>query len=141
MKTKATSVTNRNYGKFADLVRTVKVLAMPVYHEDTRPSSLMSMNEISAAYPLLARTTLEVYAGQGKFPNPVALMVGGQHAPRWLYERSAVEDYFQSKSTFDQQKYEEMVAKSRALQARGARLRYKADKMKEKFQLTIKENK
>jgi len=58
-----------------------------------------------------------------------------------LYERSAVEDYFQSKSRFDQQKYEEMVAKSRALQARGARLRYKADKMKEKFQLTIKEGK
>jgi len=140
MKTKATSVINRNYGKFADIVRTVKVLAIPVYHTETKPSSLMSMKEIGDAYPMLSRKTIEVYASQGLFPNPVALMVGGQ-APAWLYERSAVEDYFQSKSRFDQQKYEEMVAKSRALQARGARLRYRADKMKEKFQLTIKEGK
>jgi len=140
MKTKATSVINRNYGKFADIVRTVKVLAIPVYHTETKPSSLMSMKEIGDAYPMLSRKTIEVYASQGLFTNPVALMVGGQ-APAWLYERSAVEDYFQSKSRFDQQKYEEMVEKSRALQARGARLRYRADKMKEKFQLTIKEGK
>lgn len=138
MKTK--QPTTKNFGKFADHVRNLGVCFMPVYHTETQPKALMSMKQICDAYPIFARKTIEVYASQGLFPQPVAFMVGAQ-TPSWLYDRNAVEKYFGEKSRFDQKKYDEMVEKSRALQARGARLRYKADKMKNKFIITTKESK
>jgi hypothetical protein len=127
--------------KFSDALKTKGSVNMVVYHWKNQPKTLMTLNEVCTKYgDRIADSTIRLYASTGKFVFPVAIMVT-RNSLAWLYEADTVENYFGNRKVFDQQAYEEMVEKARKLQARGARLRYKADKMKQKFTFTTKESK
>jgi hypothetical protein len=127
--------------KFSEALKMKGATNMVVYHWEHKPDTLMTLNEVCTKYSdRIADSTIRLYASTGKFVFPVAIMVT-RNSLAWLYEAETVENYFGNRKVFDQQAYEEMVEKARKLQARGARLRYKADKMKQKFTFTTKESK
>jgi hypothetical protein len=126
---------------FPEALKKKGSMSMVVYHWKSQPTHLVTLNQVCAKYnAYLSEGTIRLYASTGRFVFPVAVMVTSTSLA-WLYEADTVDDYFASRKSFDQKKYDEMVEKSRRLQARGARLRYKADKMKEKFIITTKEKK
>lgn len=126
---------------FPEALKKKGSMSMVVYHWKSQPTHLVTLNQVCAKYGAhLSESTIRLYASTGRFVFPVAVMVTATSLA-WLYEVDTVDDYFASRKSFDQKKYDEMVEKSRRLQARGARLRYKADKMKEKFIITTKEKK
>jgi len=127
---------------FPEALKKKGSVSMVVYHWKSQPTHLVTLNQVCAKYSAhLSESTIRLYASTGKFVFPVAVMVTATSLA-WLYEEAdTVDNYFASRKSFDQKKYDEMVEKSRRLQARGARLRYKADKMKEKFIITTKESK
>lgn len=136
---KATSTKTRI--KFSEWLKDRKSVNMKVYHVSNKPDNLLTINEVKEKYSeYMSEHTIKLYASTGKFIHPFAIMVSNK-ALSWLYLDTMVEEYFSDRKPFDKEKYDAMVEQSRALQARGARLRYKADKMKHKFQLTIKESK
>ncbi len=126
---------------FPEALKKKGSVSMVVYHWKSQPTHLVTLNQVCAKYSAhLSESTIMLYASTGRFVFPVAVMVTATSLA-WLYEADTVDNYFASRKSFDQKKYDEMVEKSRRLQARGARLRYKADKMKEKFIITTKEKK
>lgn len=127
---------------FPEALKKKGSMSMVVYHWKSQPKHLVTLNQVCAKYSAnLAESTIRLYASTGKFVFPVAVMVTATSLA-WLYEADTVDNYFASRAkSFDQKKYDEMVEKSRRLQARGARLRYKADKMRNKFIITTKESK
>lgn len=127
--------------KFGDWLASRGSVAMTVYHQSKRPKNMLTLNEVIVKYAnRLGEGTIRLYAATGQFVHPTAMMYG-KSSLSWLYDADAVEQYMSTRKPFDKQKYDEMVEKARALQAKGARLRYKADKMKDQFQVTIKESK
>ena len=127
--------------KFGDWLQSRGSVTMTVYHQSKQPKNMLTLNEVASKYASrMSEGTVRLYAATGKFVHPIAMMYG-KTSITWLYDADAVEDYFSTRKPFDQAKYDKMIAHSRALQARGARLRYKADKMKDKFQVSIKEDK
>lgn len=132
----STVMKTRNYGKFADVLRE-QPKQMMLYHDSSRPKSLVTLKEIGATHPdELSPATMKMYTSMGMFPHPVA-MCATRHALAYLYDAREIAEFFKSRKRPSQQEIERMLERSRELAAASQRLRYKA----KKFQVTIKESK
>lgn len=127
--------------KFTDFVKQKGTVPMMLIHRDSKPAHLMTLADVVMRYDdQLTPNTIKQYAHTGAFPYPVAVMMG-ESALSWLFDEKEVKEYFVQRITFSQEEYDKLMEQSRALNAQGARLRYRANKMKQNFILTIKESK
>lgn len=136
---KQTTTKNR---RFNELVKAGEVKHIPLVHETQKPPFWLTIKEIGDAYgDRMSYKTMKLYSATGRFPHPVALMLTSR-APAWLYSAREIAEFFENRKTrpeFDKAAYDKMVARSKKLQAKGARMRYRADKMAKRFLIETSE--
>lgn len=114
---------------------------MFVFHPKHVPSTLVTLTQALELCPNYSAKTVRLYAAMGGrgFPNPVAVNAG--KGMGWLYQKSEVINWYNSRMGSAADKSAELLARSRKLAAEAARLRYRANKANKKFNVVVKTKK